>query len=963
MTLNTTKNLFDGVYNTTDSSELVSVVNKGLDTDGEQVFLVTTKTAPDWNGKAIILNADATAQRNGYGIHTYNSGNQLVFGLAEDVNDNNAGTQTITMTDGTKYNVVKNYLGVGNAQNGSYSYTIIPGTTPLDKSAYTVANVNATANDSTDPNSSGSEALDFTLNLNKAIQKDQYLDVQMGLTDSQGKLHQYDDVLAKNSPILYNGQNLATIYNLGNKYRIVFNSDVFNQLVNTTNLPADPQVEISLKWGSGQVQASVNNKDKTYLYQYTNDPTKNKTQFTYQAQNDIQIGDQTYSSNLPIKGLYIDQNKHMEVNDTSYITSSHTVARIWDNSNHVQITTSLTNTDIYQPMVANTDVTVEVGKSDKLTYSWSTPEQATDELEKNLAKDHQNILDNNLKDNTQYFFDNTDNTSNDQKAKFTVTIDNKDTADQYIRVYHISSTDPNAKFEKGSLVSFLTVGIPDFTIKPSIKSYEDDIADQQKKGNYDGPADTNNKGILDTLINTPGIYYQIDQVNSDGNIIKNLNQARYNWAADIQKVSQLDVNNASDVNEIRTVILHFRKDGSNQDISTLNAQGSLNKAILFPTATSTLQGILANDPTVALDKVVAVDTTGTPTTISAPDKVSAADLSKYNFGNYSNDNAAQFIVYLKSTKAQLNIKYIDVGQTDKTLGFMPTDGKPIPGHDIKIDGDVGSAYDATNKLWQDFDQNGYELAEQPENVGKGTFATEMPTQYIYLKHKVTPINQTKKVTETIHYVDQNGQTVSPDTTATLIFKQTGKHDQVTGTDSDLAWKPATDQTFAQVKITPIKGYKVKTATDSNQQNVLISNDQGDFIKAFTGINQNTDNIAITVNFVKIASPTPTTPSNPKTPEKPEKPKTPVTPKKPTNSNNRQTLKHLAKATKTVGTKAMKKPNYARNDSNAAKVSKATVSKKELPITSEKQDNLSLIGILLAGLALLFDLAGHQKSKN
>ena len=194
-----------------------TVQSLGKTKNGEQAFLVTTKIAPDWNGKMVQLKTTATATDNTLNSQkqTYNLWNQLVFADADDMGTQYAasyggGDLNINLTDGSSYHVVKQPNGIDNYQSGKIVYTIIPGKNEADVSNYTISDVHAEALNQGDTNSktntkanSGEESLSFNISLKKPINDQDYIDVDMGLPMADGSTLHYDNTLASSKDIIY----------------------------------------------------------------------------------------------------------------------------------------------------------------------------------------------------------------------------------------------------------------------------------------------------------------------------------------------------------------------------------------------------------------------------------------------------------------------------------------------------------------------------------------------------------------------------------------------------------------------------------------------------------------------------------------------------------------------------------------------------------------------------------------
>ncbi|GAA3635494.1 hypothetical protein GCM10022297_12750 [Lactobacillus hamsteri] len=250
----------DGLKDNGSAADNPYTINKlGKTTNGEEAYWVTTKTAPDGNGKEIQLKADLTATDKDLDgrKQTYNVWNQLVFADAHDLNYNlpegyGGGNTTVTLTDGRKYILAKFTNGIQNYQAGRIVYNIIPGKNAADSSKYEVKNVSAQAVDGSTDQESGSEKLSFTIVLNKPIDDQDYIDVDMGLTEENGSIRHYDNQLSKTIAIKYKGSVVGKAYNMGDHYRLVFNDDETNRYINTAD-PSNPFIiELNLNWVSGK---------------------------------------------------------------------------------------------------------------------------------------------------------------------------------------------------------------------------------------------------------------------------------------------------------------------------------------------------------------------------------------------------------------------------------------------------------------------------------------------------------------------------------------------------------------------------------------------------------------------------------------------------------------------------------------------------------------------------------------
>lgn len=105
----------------------------------------------------------------------------------------------------------------------------------------------------------------------------QYIDVHLGLPDSNGNIEAYGSKLAANLSLMTpNGVQIAT----ASYYRIVFNSEAAAYTSGNNKLTLNP----ILRWENPQSQqlsistnqssTNTTNLGKIYVYQYTNDESK-----------------------------------------------------------------------------------------------------------------------------------------------------------------------------------------------------------------------------------------------------------------------------------------------------------------------------------------------------------------------------------------------------------------------------------------------------------------------------------------------------------------------------------------------------------------------------------------------------------------------------------------------------------------------------------------------------------------
>ena len=180
---------------------------------------------------------------------------------------------------------------------------------------------------------------------------------------------------------------------------------------------------------------------------------------------------------------------------------------------------------------------------------------------------------------------------------------------------------------------------------------------------------------------------------------------------------------------------------------------------------------------------------------------------------YTADAQTAYVKYIDDTTGE-TLRQDDLhGYTDETIPYSTAEG-------IKK-----------------FEGDGYVLVSDGFKPGT-KFGVGTPTYEVHFKHGTTHTSATdenadqKTVTETIHYVDENNQTVQPDYTAAVTFKRGYTTDNVTGkVVSYDPWtidgKQADSKTFAAVTSPAVEGY-----TPNHQQinEFTVTPDSKDIVK-------------------------------------------------------------------------------------------------------------------------------------
>ena len=180
---------------------------------------------------------------------------------------------------------------------------------------------------------------------------------------------------------------------------------------------------------------------------------------------------------------------------------------------------------------------------------------------------------------------------------------------------------------------------------------------------------------------------------------------------------------------------------------------------------------------------------------------------------YTADAQTAYVKYVDDTTGE-TLRQDDLhGYTDETIPYSTAEGIK------KYEGD------------------GYVLVSDGFKPGT-KFGVGTPTYEVHFKHGTTHTDATdenadqKTVTETIHYVDENNQTVQPDSTTAVTFKRGYTTDNVTG--KVVSYDPwtvdgnqADSKTFAAVPSPAVEGY-----TPNHQQinEFTVTPDSKDIVK-------------------------------------------------------------------------------------------------------------------------------------
>ncbi|KRL13163.1 hypothetical protein FD38_GL001288 [Levilactobacillus zymae DSM 19395] len=167
----------------------------------------------------------------------------------------------------------------------------------------------------------------------------------------------------------------------------------------------------------------------------------------------------------------------------------------------------------------------------------------------------------------------------------------------------------------------------------------------------------------------------------------------------------------------------------------------------------------------------------------------------------TSDDFTTTVTYTARDAQNILITYVD-----------DTTGKVL--HTEALKGDAGTISDyRTAAAIQAYLQQGYELVSDDYPATGAEFTTDVQTFTVHLKHGLATVNNSKRVTQTIHYVYADGTTAAPDYTAWLTFTRTGTRDLVTGVATWGEWQNIDGNgSFAAIKSPTVTGYTPNLAT-------------------------------------------------------------------------------------------------------------------------------------------------------
>ena len=174
------------------------------------------------------------------------------------------------------------------------------------------------------------------------------------------------------------------------------------------------------------------------------------------------------------------------------------------------------------------------------------------------------------------------------------------------------------------------------------------------------------------------------------------------------------------------------------------------------------------------------------------------------------------------TIAPTTVIYNPIQETVKVNYVDDTTGAVIT--TVTLKGNYGSTSDySTKSAISQLESKGYVLVKDGFPSTGITFGKSASTYTVDFTEGVTDSTQTETVSQTINYVDQNGNQIADPHTATITFTRPTEKNNVTGVVTNGAWTPASSS-FPQVASPKITGY-TPSATESTAVTVDPNNPQ------------------------------------------------------------------------------------------------------------------------------------------
>lgn len=678
--------------------------------NNEWVYLISLNHTPSYQIPVAItahLVAVVDNLKDG-GSHDYSW--FPIPGLLMAINDDQHFNSSHTITlGGQTYQVTdcSPFLH-GNGLGEPVTYTVAPGTSELAAANYQVIGVNGSTHNGTG-SQVGYEEIQPEIKITGTVHSGNYIDFRLGLpyTDAQTgqtKYLPYDNTLAANWTT---GDQNATVYNMGDYYRLVFN-------VSSESL-SNPTVKLDLRWGAAGTQSSIN-ANKVYVYRSTADPAKNKTDFDYTPTNDVTINGNSYASGLTVKGQYLSAKPVTESNSQVSTSGTSTNVRTWDKQGNVAVNTHWANTFVFSTDTRKTSnkfsFDIRVAKNPAVSYDWVSDDGLAKQIADDLTPLTTHQLSNQVVSAAQTYVTDTAKQGERPVTKITVTHEDlTDVANGYHRIYHVVIADPTVNMD--APVTVLTVSADNYTLPSGITSYEDDVKQSNAVNNKnafaipDLNAVTANQNLQTALQNS----YITDSKVEGGKaaaimLVNNDTTGQYaggwgstGWRANISLKTNGTVEGGVQVSDLVTTKFAIEDVNSHQQLNAGNAyQGPTGSTVNFKGAQSAynkLQGY-------QFVKAVSVKN-GVETVLTNFDP---SQIESYSYGTAGKNQPNEFIIYVQPVPVSVTetIHYVygdgpSKGQKaapDKTvtLTFSPVYDQQAKQYSYQVAGQTNAGFAA-----------------------------------------------------------------------------------------------------------------------------------------------------------------------------------------------------------------------------------------------------------------------------
>ncbi len=320
--------------------------------------------------------------------------------------------------------------------------------------------------------------------------------------------------------------------------------------------------------------------------------------------------------------------------------------------------------------------------------------------------------------------------------------------------------------------------------------------------------------------------------------------------------------------------------------------------------------------------------------------------------NFGDEDLTKTVNYDANAQTA-TITYVD-DTTGETLKTDTADGK--------FNQAISFGTDPATQI-SDYEGQGYKLVSSDFQSGAKFASDNAKNNFtVHLEHAVTPVNDSKTVTETIHYVFTDGSQAAADNTQTVTFSRTGEQDAVTNEKTWGAWSQDS-QSFAAVTSPSLDGYTADkqaiasqtitpTSGDIEQTVTYTATADPDFDTHYKNADTKpTDDTTDTTNTTDTTTTTPST--------------TPTGKDQSTGDRTTQTTgsdvvtptgKNIHGAT--LSTDSARRTNAATTTDTT---SAGRAASQRLPQTGNA-DSTALAGLGFASLLTMFGLLGSKKKK-